>query len=79
MDLAYHFRALDKTGATLRQSTAAYPTKESAQEYADIATRQTGLVHVVCESIDYKDPRNDPKNPLKSGYVVCDPVAPAVA
>jgi hypothetical protein len=79
MELNYHFRALSKTGETLRQSTAAYPTRESAQEYADIATRMTGLVHVVCESIDYKDPRNDPKNPLKSGYVVCDPVATVVA
>lgn len=70
MDLPYHFRALDKKGATLRQSTAAYPTFESAEEHADAATRLTGLKHVVCESLDHKDPRNDPKNPLNNGYII---------
>lgn len=72
MDFPYHFRALDRNGFTIRQSTAAYPTYDSAQEAADRATRVTGDVHVVCESLDAKDARNDPKNQLKSGYVAAE-------
>lgn len=79
MDFPYHFRALDKDGNTIRQSTAAYPTKESAQEAADRATRITGEKHVLCESIAANDPRNDPNAPLKFGFIVVganrDPVA----
>lgn len=72
MDFPYHFRAFDKNGYTIRQSTAAYPTVESAQEDADHASRVTGHAHVVCESLDAKDARNDPKFPHKAGFIVAE-------
>ena len=47
MDMPFHFRALDKDGNTIRQSCAAYPTIESAQEAAERETHRTGDAHVM--------------------------------
>jgi hypothetical protein len=40
---------------------------------ADRANRTHDDEHVVCVSLDPKSPRNNTKNPLKTGFVVHDP------
>lgn len=69
----FHFRALDETGVTIRQSTTAFPTAEAAQAAAARADRIHGDDHVVCISLEPKDPRNNTKEPLKAGFKVYDP------
>jgi hypothetical protein len=78
MDTPFHFRALDKSGTTIRQSTAAFATVEAAQEAADKASRIHGEDHVVCVSVDPKDQDNaTKKDPLKVGWAVHAPSTPS--
>jgi hypothetical protein len=79
MDTPYHYRALDESGTTIRQSTVSFATVEAAQKAADKASRIHGDDHVVCVSIDPKD--QDPetkKNPLRVGWAVHQIAAPVV-
>lgn len=76
--LPFHYRALDAEGNTIRQSTTAFPTVEAAKAAAAKADRIHGETHVVCTSLDPKDPRNS-TDPLKAGWMVvpADPGQPA--
>jgi hypothetical protein len=68
----YHVRALDDAGTTIRQLTINFPTLEAATAAAARADRQFGDKHVVCESLDPRDPRNDHKNPGRAGFAVVE-------
>jgi len=83
MDNQFHHRSFED-GITTSQSTRSFPTAEACQHAADRATARTGELHVVCISLDPKDPKNS-NEPHKSGFMVYEapvvpvaPVAPVV-
>lgn len=69
MEMPYHFRCIADNGVTVRQSTVAFASFDAAKLAAEKADRITGDTHVVCVSLDPKDPENS-TDPLKSGYKV---------
>lgn len=74
-DPQYHVRALDSEGNTIRQLPTGFHTLEAADAAALKATRMTGDDHVVCVSLDPKDPANNTREPGKAGWKVLDRTA----
>lgn len=75
--LPFHFRCIADSGVTVRQSTRAFRTFEEADKAAKHADRIHNEEHVVCISLDPKDPRNS-KDTLRAGFKVYEPERDAV-